>query len=165
MEDLLNANIFTFRGHGGAHYYKNTSELQATTIVTQATVRGQSFDGVHKLTSHYLGESEENMTCLGYADFSNLDLAVFVGCETGKGGEHANNLPSRIVALGARTAIGFSEEITCESAEVWTRVFYDYLLSGTTVYEAATNACDKNLSINPDYLVFCGDKNFKLPQK
>ena len=166
LEDLLNANIFTFRGHGGAHYYENTSELQATTIVTEATVEDQSFEGVYKLSSHYLGDSEPKADWLCDYDFSNLDLAVFVGCETGKGGEHANNLPSRIVALGARVAIGFNITIECDDAEAWTNNFYNNLLfNGKTVYEAAISACDNLEYITPNDVVVCGDKDFEIPHK
>ena len=86
-------------------------------------------------------------------DFSNLDIAIFVGCLTGYGGSDASTLLSQVVDQGARVAIGFNVKIMCPDAENWTHNLFDYLLDGYTIEEAVTLACapnDPNLDDDPD---------------
>ena len=46
-----------------------------------------------------------------------------MGCETGAGRETANNLPSVAVQQGATVAIGFTEKIDSEKANLWVKEF------------------------------------------
>lgn len=69
-------------------------------------------------------------------NFSNLRLAVFVGCYTGAGGIGGNNLPSAANLRGAETAIGFKLETYCSVSNMWTELFFEYLNDGMTVAEA-----------------------------
>ncbi|MBQ3550126.1 MAG: DNRLRE domain-containing protein, partial [Clostridia bacterium] len=77
-----------------------------------------------------------NMNINSSLDLSNLKLVVLCACETGKGGEGADNLPSKLVNMGAVTAIGFVEEIDCRDANQWTKEFFKQLSYGNTVQSA-----------------------------
>lgn len=167
-DDLLNANIFTIYGHGKAYFNKNTNDLSATVIVTEGAEDNDNLGQKYRLSSHAFSESDEKTTNLGYSsiyDYSNLDLVVFVGCQTAYDGEHANNLPSRIVALGARSAVGFRNNIDCEEATQWVKRFYDLLFESDSVETAAKKACDGLGSITENDVVVCGDKDFEIPHK
>ena len=92
-----------------------------------------------------------------------MKLAVFCGCETGKGGEGANNLPTVAVQKGAGTAIGFQGKIQCSDANQWTERFFYYLSVGHTVQSACNMI--KNSTVlqwksktTIDTFVICGNK-------
>ncbi len=95
-------------------------------------------------------------------NLSNLKLAVFCGCLTARGGEGANNLPSKVVQLGADTAIGFTEKINCSDANQWTQLFFDYLSLGFCVEDACNLVKNKTIDWNQestiDSVVICGNK-------
>ena len=91
-------------------------------------------------------------------------MALFVGCYTARGGIGGRNLPTRIVELGAKVAIGFSESINCASANKWIADFYESLLSGNTVYDAVAYAKNKTSETSPlRSVVVCGDDTYTLP--
>ena len=56
-------------------------------------------------------------------DYSNIDLALFIGCNTAYGGEGNRNIATRIVELGAKASIGFAESIGCSAANSCTTFF------------------------------------------
>lgn len=72
--------------------------------------------------------------------FDNLDLCLFIGCETALDGADGQSLVSKIVDRGCKTAIGFTMEIDCIAANGWTEDFYTALLAGKTVEEAVDEA-------------------------
>ena len=69
-------------------------------------------------------------------DYSNLDMAVFIGCDTGYNGVDGNSVASRAVELGAEVSIGFDESILCSAANYWTEMFYTRMLLGDSVNDA-----------------------------
>jgi hypothetical protein len=90
-------------------------------------------------------------------------LVLFIGCETGYGGETGNNLPSIVVSQGAEVAIGFSESIGCIAANEWVEEFYTYLLNGCTVSDAASKASEsQSTSSGLKNPVICGNKDYKI---
>jgi hypothetical protein len=97
-------------------------------------------------------------------DLSNLKLAVFVGCQTGLGGEGGPNLPTVVVEHGAETAIGFSDSIYSDGAFEWTRLFFQKLVDGKTVGEACEELNRNEDNVEGVYevvtcAVVCGNKN------
>ena len=114
-------------------------------------------------TSAITNLSNQELTSL---NLSNLKLAVFCGCETGKGGEGANNLPTVAVQRGAGTAIGFQESIDCRDANNWTRLLFYYMSSGHTV-QSACDYMKNNISgwedeATIDTVVVCGYKQARF---
>ena len=100
-------------------------------------------------------------------NYSNIDIALFIGCETAKGGKGARNLPSTIVEYGARASIGFKEEILCNAANEWTIDFYTMMLSGATLQESVDFACNNASEVtglDRNNVVICGDPNIRFPQ-
>lgn len=154
--DLLTTKIFTSRSHGAAVVIPGTDQVFSTFISldnNQEMFMSNVFaDGVVGIAN---GD-----------DYGNLGLALFVGCETGRGGVGGNNLPSEIVEHGAKAAIGFKESIGCSAANTWTRVFYQQLLAGDTVETAAQEASEKCCKTDPalafDYVVITGDGTLTL---
>ena len=94
-------------------------------------------------------------------NYGNLDIALFVGCQTAKDGVGGNNLPTRIVELGAEVAVGFTEDIMCSDANQWTTAFWESMLNGTTVNAAVNYACSKS-DIPITQTVICGNSNYRL---
>ena len=101
-------------------------------------------------------------------DYSNVRIALFVGCETGAGGEGARNLPQSIVDAGAEVAIGFTKIIGCGKANEFTTEFYKQMLCGKTVEQAAELACNvaeivwENTDTNDTDITICGNRTLTL---
>ena len=99
--------------------------------------------------------------------FENLKLAVFMGCETGYDGEGGKNLPTVVVNQGAEVAIGFKMDIDCSKSNIWIENFYESLLGGATVSQAARYATSQETSYLPfaeDNIVICGNENYILSE-
>ena len=101
-------------------------------------------------------------------DLRNLDIALFIGCRTGHGGENAQNLPAVAVAQGAEVAIGFEEKIPCYEANLWTEEFFKYMSQGYTVAGAVAKASEDYVGVSDHpskglaQYVICGNENLKL---
>ena len=98
-------------------------------------------------------------------NYSNVDIALFIGCETAYGGVGQRNLPTSIVNRGATASVGFTDTISCNAANTWTTNFYSKMRSGATLEEAVEYAC--NLASESSGLksaVICGDGTIIFPQ-
>lgn len=70
----------------------------------------------------------------------DLQLVVFVACETGKGGEGANNLVNAMANKGAQVVIGFEKTIYCHESDIWVNAFFNSLGDGCTIDTAISAA-------------------------
>ena len=156
--DLKNTKVFTSRSHG-KHASDGTSTLYTGIVLND-------LDGSNMtcFTSHSYSSMTASSTYIHSTDrYDNLDLVLFIGCGTARGGEGARNLPTRIVEQGAQTAIGFTASINCAEANKWTKDFYNLLLQGETVLSAATELNHKySEKSGLTSWVICGDENYKL---
>jgi len=82
-------------------------------------------------------------------DFSNMEMMLYVACETAYGGNDAQNLITASVNAGANYALGFEESIGCDGANTWTSYFCEYYAAGQSIYEAAQNAADDTAEKHP----------------
>ena len=159
--DLLSANIFTSRSHGQIVLYSGTNTVASTGIL----LNDESGTAAVLFYSHaWSNMSSGSDNLKSSEDYSNVDIALFIACETGYGGEGARNLPTAIVEYGATAAIGFQGNILCNSANEWTKDFYNQMQSGATLEEAVDFACDKA----PDNsglknVTICGDRTVTFP--
>lgn len=95
--------------------------------------------------------------------FSNLDLCLFIGCETALDGSDGTNLTSRLVDRGAKAAVGFEESILCNVANTWTEMFYEWLLAGNNLEESVDYAClHAGILSGLRSAIIYGDETFKL---
>ena len=156
--DLQQVGLFTSRSHGVPVIYEGNSVASSTGIILN-----DSDSLVGFFSDYWIGISDESTYINTNEDYSNLNLVLFVGCNTAHGGEDGNNLPSKIVEQGAKTAIGFELSIDCNEANIWTEVFYEAMLNGDTV-EVAVEAAKKatNESTGLHSVVICGDRNLRL---
>ena len=75
--------------------------------------------------------------------FSNLDLIIYLGCETGKAD---NNLCTQSVLdsqngnTGANVAIGFQKEIQSPYCNTWLKRFFDHYSDGFLINECVEYA-------------------------
>lgn len=115
--------VFVSRSHGG-------SDSSGTFIC------------LDKNETIYLGTSQiyNFSTNTAVVNLSNCDLAIFVGCQTAA--VEGTSLPDAAVAAGALYAIGFEEEINCDSASNWTQLFFEYYSQGYSVPKSAQLAAD-----------------------
>ena len=137
-KDLKESALFTIRCHGQVVLYANSTLAAATGIALN--------DSTYQTIGFYSDIWNSSMTSEEYIcstdNFSQLDLALLIGCETSYG--TTNNLPFQIVNHGAKTAVGFSENILCSNANKWTEDFYFYLSMGYTVQESVAYAKSKS---------------------
>lgn len=162
--DLLSTNIFTSRSHGSVVLYSGTDTAAATSILLN-----DPDECTEKVAfySHSVSSMNAASACISSDDdYTCVDIALFIACKTGYGGEGARNLPSAIVEFGASASVGFKQNILCGSANAWTRRFYEMLLQGATVGEAVDYASDifsATTGLNRENVVICGDPATKLP--
>ena len=161
---LKSCKVFASRSHGDPHYSGNTT--YSTGIVLN-DLSGSNLNGFY---SNYYSSITSGSYYIQTTDsYSNLGLALFIGCETGHGGIGANNLPSRVVAQGATCSIGFELDCYCASANTWTKYFFEHFCAGYDVYESVDYACaelarsiDADLRLSRNYIVICGDDYYCL---
>ncbi|MBQ8859613.1 MAG: RICIN domain-containing protein [Clostridia bacterium] len=156
IQDLKNSEIFAIRCHGA-----NLADTDGNLVSTFIQLNSQESSILYSHTNAAATVNDYVIT--SEDDFSNVKLALFIGCLTGYGGKGGKNLPSVVVAQGAEVAIGFAVEIECNRANVWTDTFFAQLLTGATVKSAVFaanqaaggNFTDKNV-------IICGNENFRL---
>ena len=138
--------IFVSRSHGRA-LYNSSGTLIGTSIALNTDGSDEFYSG------HFSG-----------LELSNMNLILFIGCETGAGGENGPNLLTAAVARGAETAIGFANEIDCYDANEWTKDFFDLLSSNTvSVKYACTFLSDNDYQSTAmvDFVI-CGYKYARI---
>lgn len=92
-------------------------------------------------------------------DLSNLDLAMFVFCHSAKNRDTGKNIVDASVRAGARSAIGFLNEIPTSNANVWTEYFFKYRAEGYGIQESCQKAAIKvNDSLLYSYQI-AGEEN------
>lgn len=158
--DLKECHVFTSRSHGATVVYSN-GDLYTTGIVLDDK---ENSDNSARLYAHLWSNLNANSTYLMDTDsFNSSGLLVFIGCNTASGGDGARNLPTVIVQKGAKAAIGFEESISCNKANNWTLKFYERLLIGENITQAAEYASsffDEESGLKS--FVICGDETFKI---
>ena len=162
--DMKTYNIIATRSHGKVIRAKTGyCEQLGTAIILndEVVAMRQSLFSSCALPD---GASYSDMSYIAAADsFNNIDLVLFIGCETGLGGIGGLNLPTAIVAAGAKVAIGFENEVYCENANDWTETFFDALCKGKTVEASARLAsASAEEASGLKSVIICGDGNFKL---
>lgn len=86
-----------------------------------------------------------DINALGASAFDNLRFVYLGACETGKGGNGANNLVNTIYNKGADAVLGFTISVLVNETNMWTTVFMLALSEGATL-EAAIYAADQYLA-------------------
>ena len=103
-----------------------------------------------------------NNSSLNSADLSNMKLIMFIACNTGRGSQGGNNLPTKVVNKGATCSVGFTQTINCATANKWTVSFSKRMENGESV-SAACNALSTTYPTgNLDSYVICGNSSTKL---
>ena len=153
IDNFLNNDvnsIFVSRSHGG--YAVSSNVLRST------------FIGPNPNDYDVLYSSTHISTTFSANELKNMDLVMFVACNTGYGGEGAANLPSKAVEKGATTAIGFEESITCSRTNEWLIDFFEGLADGYTVDEICSLWAEREYYADAhlDSYVICGNKNAKF---
>ena len=156
--ELLSTNIFTSRSHGRLVVWAGTSTASSTGIVLSDTSGGDIF------YSHSCSGMSAGSACVNAGDsFSQMDLVLFIGCETAYDGNGGRNLPTVFASNGATVAVGFSESIDCNDANKWTKDFYSHLLEGYTVQESVDFASKRRSeSSGLKSAVICGDSTYRI---
>lgn len=131
IELIKNSKVFISRSHGNTESNSSQIYLGNNTTLTGNDLNGQNLQ--------------------------NVDLILFVGCYTAGNGSSVQGqyLTENAVNAGAKCAIGFSGEISCNAANFWTKQFMYYYSLG---YSPA--AC--NEAIN-NYLENERNNNRPLP--
>ncbi len=94
--------------------------------------------------TNYVYYSSRASASINNLDLANMQLVMFIACETAYGGSTGSNLPSVAVDQGATTSVGFKENIGCSDANNWTMDFFDLIESGVNVHSACAQLADQN---------------------
>ena len=156
---LQSVNLFTSRSHGTVEPPSGTDVISTGIVLSDtsgAVFYSHAFDGM----------SANSTNIMANEDYSNILIAMFIGCFTGAGGENGNNLVSAIVEHGARAAVGFESSIRCDHANEWTLKLYEELLKGETLQDAVDKACNEFDSDSPMHrVVICGDSSVRIVEQ
>ena len=142
-DQLKAATIVTTFSHGYTH--KVNGNVYATGLQLNSSTDGNNSntDDLWLFMNKNCSMPSDKFTYIKNSDdFSALELGVFVGCETAKSASDGTNFAKDIADRGAYVTIGFSTNILCAEAIDWITLFYDRLLDGFTVNEAADWAAD-----------------------
>ncbi len=157
---LKGSNVFTSRSHGHLVAWSGSDTPISTGIVLNDA---DDEEMVALYSNIWTGMSTGSRAISSTDSFAELKLVLFIGCETAYGGEGVKNLPSVAVNNGAEVAIGFSTEIICGDANLWTAEFYGRLLEGDTVQEAVNYASGRRSTESGlKSAVVCGNGNYRL---
>ena len=74
---------------------------------------------------------------------NGLQLVYYGACSTGEGGANAANLVNATYDRGARTVIGFTVSVYCDSTNTWTSEFMKQISNNQTIKYAMQKADDK----------------------
>lgn len=167
ISSLSASELFVIRTHGGRigeiiqpefdivnnpPYY----EQYATFIVADEDEGLYLFSHTPPNLSQY---NEDCAVLYSDHDYSNAELVILAGCYTGS---EDTNLVSKIQLCGARTVIGFKDEIVCDVANVWIEKLFEELNNESRIIDAVESAC-----IAAGYPIenvnFRGDGNYYLP--
>ena len=159
--DLTSNDIFASRSHGFLVTYSGTAGVASTGILLNDTNIESNM--IVFFSHSWSNMSSGSMSISSNDDYSRMNVALFIGCRTGAGGEGGRNLPSTIVQRGAKAAIGFSESILCYDANTWTLNFFTKMLQGATLQEAVNYACGlASEESGLKSVVKCGDMSIRI---
>lgn len=147
--DATLSNIWNM-GFDGQAYYNNSvipayNELPNTNIflVTNHAGPGRiQFFNSTLVAEAYPGMPSNYRALSSYASgaLSQVDLLIFLGCETGIENLTYGNLVDVALEKGAFCCIGWASPINRDDAHQWINLFFDYCDQGGTVYTALKNA-------------------------
>lgn len=134
LSQMQNSKIFISRSHGG--YNENCTWIKLFDTGTAS-----------RLYSTYIYDTNSSTALV---DFSDVDIMLYVACDTAHGGETGSNLATASVNAGADYAIGFEKSINCKGANAWTSYFSQYYAEGYTIETAAQKAADSTAELYPN---------------
>lgn len=98
--------VFVSRSHGGIKMNEIFADEQDATYILLN-------DNANNPVKYFSNGTMDTL------DLNNLEIAMFVGCQTGHGGLDEANLVSQALYQGATAALGFQENINCNEANEW----------------------------------------------
>ena len=155
--DLQSVNIFASRSHG-------VTVLNASSETLCTGIKLNDPENIeYGFYSHSWSGMSSSSTYINGEDYSNLEIALFIGCGTAAGGNEGRNLPSKIVTCGAKCAIGFKDSIDCTPSNEWIKDFFNYFSKGYTVQESVAYANGRAPSGSGlQSAVICGNASLRL---
>ena len=111
---------------GGAYRTVNTDLTQMSYSIRHSGILVIRSHGSQNDVSLANGEvfSRFNMSGWSKYELKNARLILYGACETGLGGESANNLVNSTFNRGAKTVIGFQSAVGCDQMNTWTKEFF-----------------------------------------
>lgn len=111
---------------GGAFQTVNTDLTQMSYSIRNSGILVIRSHGSQNDVSLANGEvfSRFNMSGWSKYELKNARLILYGACETGLGGESANNLVNSTFNRGAKTVIGFQSAVGCDQMNTWTKEFF-----------------------------------------
>ena len=142
-EELKATRIVTTRSHGYTYRASDGAYVYATGLQLNDSSDGNSTntDDLWLIMNRFCPIAWDEFAYIeDDDDFSNLKLAVFVGCQTANEGSDGSSFAEAVFNNGAEVTIGFTEDVDCEAANSWIEVFYQHLLAGKTIKKAVEEA-------------------------
>ena len=139
-EALKQSEIFISRSHGAE--VKNGNDDGQTTYILLINDKSSMY-GLHG--SYCYSKNDLNTIVNDWDNFYQLELAVFVGCQTGVD-TIGENLCEAVVSHGAEVAVGFTTSMQCTQANDWTDIFMYNIAAGKSV-NVAVNLANQQIPI------------------
>lgn len=131
LDNMENCNVFYSFCHGGI----TNNNINNGTFLVLTTGSNISYYRISSASDIYDFSSNTPIS-----DFSNADLMVYVGCNTGIG---TKSMVHASVAAGAACAVGFTSIIEPPYCLTWLETFFQfYVGGGYTVNECCYYACE-----------------------
>ncbi len=110
---MSTSKLFFFRGHG----------FKGGIVISEDKERKVECYEVDYLVSNAL---------------SNCELAVFSACSTGNGEESADNFVNSVYSKGAKSVLGFNQDVVTVELAFWEIAFFTELVEGMSISVAAS---------------------------
>lgn len=144
---LMQSEVLTLFGHGSYNCLCFHHDYLGGTYKCGVSYNNRDWNSDRET----VGENATGFQYVGLKseDMPSVDLISFIGCQTAYG---TDNLTTRAVERGAKTAIGFSESIYPWRADgyLWIQVYAEELAKGNTVAGAARVASYRANEIAPN---------------
>jgi hypothetical protein len=164
---MTNADVIVIAGHGIEYPDPARSDVYGGGMIF--------YDGTKDTYLSPMRSEAKNYYSLFDAGMSRTKFVLFLGCDTGLNSGPLGQLTDAAVNNGAKSAAGFTTEVTVAMAGSWAETFFDELSQGRTVKEAFDNSANRLLSAGNlqlpcplsnycwtrDYQI-SGDENVKL---
>ena len=115
---MIGTSIFCVINHANAGYISFSKPVSGSSTVETTYLYGSSSS--HPSVSQYITNTR----------LSEMELAIYAGCYSGNTSSGGSNLVDATLSAGAKSCIGFGDEILISYTHLWIEQFFKYCRDG-----------------------------------